>query len=593
MNKKIYALSLSLFIGCSVFAYDEMPTIRRYPTTVVQQNKTAVQSSSIVRTNAGKGTYENNTYQPAIDELKKKISNEPNNNEYYAALVDAYMKSGQQNKAYDELVYLTNLSRQNKLTPNVINSINNLYQANKVNVRYDRNRIPLCINLALMCLIMNEKVKAEEYISIAAEAGADSKMLKSAIPIVFDSAQNPQRAVNVCDKYIMKNPNDTEIRKLKAAYLAQTGNKEAAAEEYSKILSAKPNDKEAIYYLYKSLTAKNVQEKDIIKKIYKTDKPDYQKAYYELADMLYKNDEIISAQKYAELLVNKYPDNAEGYILLSEIYKKQGKLKESYDALAKVRDKADSNEAIAKYNVMLAKMSDRPVEEANSLMATGLYQQALEVLESADQEALYVILGEARANYMLKKKGNTFDLLNKAMSLYPENSDVYCAFGYIYLQEKDIETARNYVNRSLKINPSNKTALDLQDLVNQAETDKMMNTIVSTYESQNYTEAMRLIDEAMKINKKDPNLYLYKALTYIAQNSYAASTASLYKCLELDKYNKQAYFYLGTAFDNLGEPQNALENYEKYMQLLKADDFGESEKREYAYARITKLKQNN
>ena len=40
------------------------------------------------------------------------------------------------------------------------------------------------------------------------------------------------------------------------------------------------------------------------------------------------------------------------------------------------------------------------------------------------------------------------DYLNKAMSLYPNNSDVYCAFGYIYLQEKDTETARKYVNNS-------------------------------------------------------------------------------------------------------------------------------------------------
>jgi Tfp pilus assembly protein PilF len=104
---------------------------------------------------------------------------------------------------------------------------------------------------------------------------------------------------------------------------------------------------------------------------------------------------------------------------------------------------------------------------------------------------------------------------------------------------------------------------------------------------------MRLIDDALKINRKDPNLYLYKALTYIAQNNYAASTASLYKCIELDKYNKLAYFYLGTAFDNLSEPQNALHNYQKYVELLNSDDFEESERRDYAMRRIQRLQQNN
>ena len=277
--------------------------------------------------------------------------------------------------------------------------------------------------------------------------------------------------------------------------------------------------------------------------------------------------------------------------MLSEIYKKEGKLKESYEALNKVRDKADSSEAVSKYNVILAKMSDQPVQEANSLIAAGLYQQALEVLESADKDSLYVILTGARANYLLNKKGNTFDLLNKAMTLYPENSDVYCAFGYIYLQEKDVETARKYTNKSLKINPNNRTALDLQDMVNQAETDKEKNTIISMYESQNYTEAMSMIDEALKINKKDPDLYLYKALTYIAKNNYSASTASLYKCIELDRNNKMAYFYLATAFDNLSEPKNALQNYQTYVNLLRDDDYGESERKEYALSRIQKLKQ--
>ncbi|MCD7740243.1 MAG: tetratricopeptide repeat protein, partial [Candidatus Gastranaerophilales bacterium] len=175
--------------------------------------------------------------------------------------------------------------------------------------------------------------------------------------------------------------------------------------------------------------------------------------------------------------------------------------------------------------------------------------------------------------------------------VYPENSEGYCAFGYIYLKEKDIESARKYVNKSLKLNPNNQTAMDLLDMVNQAESDKFLNDIISAYESQNYSETMRLINEAMDVNKKDPSLYYYKALTYIAQNNYAASTAALYKCIELDKNNAPAYFYLGIAFDNLSEPKNALMYYQKFIELLPADDFGESERLEYAKSRINKLKQ--
>lgn len=586
MSKKIYLLSVALIVGCSVFADTTTTMIRKYPS--VRNTTSAIQSSSILYTNAGR-TYEEDALQPAIKELQAKIKQNPNDYTLYTSIIELYIKSGQNNKAFEELIFLNNLAKQNKLDSDILARLNSIYLNHKAGLRYDRNRYPLYVNLAMLALIQKENIKAEEYINAAAESNQAKEMLESAIPIVFDTTKNTQKAIAVCDKIIAKNPGNIDIRKQKAAYLAQLGDKDGAIIEYQKILQVKPSDNESKYYLYKALAAKGMQEKDIIKQICNSEKPDYESAYYDIADMLLKNGETSSAKRFAEILVNKYPDNANGYILLSEIYKKEGKLKESYDALSKVRDKADSNEAIAKYNVMLAKLSDQPVQEANSLIATGLYQQALEVLDSADQDALYVILTQVRANYLLNKKSNSFDLLNKAMNLYPENSDVYCAFGYIYLQETDIDTARKYTNKSLKINPQNRTAMDLLDMVNQAETDKMMNSIVSSYESQNYAETMRILDEALKINTKDPNLYLYKALTYIAQNNYAASTASLYKCIELDRNNKQAYFYLATAFDNLSEHQNALQNYQKYINLLSNDDYGESERRTYALTRIKKL----
>lgn len=584
MKKNIYIICLLLCVSNYVFA--EEIAIRKYPS----QNRTAIQSSNIVRTNAGEVYGGNSSYDPAIKEIQKRIALNSGDYELYVSLIDLYLKSGQNDKAYDELIFLSNLARQNKLNSNVLDELNVLYKKYQASAKYDRNRFPLYLDLSILALIQNDTAKASEYISYAADTAYNNEMLENAISIIYGRTNDTEKAIATCDKILYKNPKNVGIRKLKASYLVQTDKKPAAIEEYSQILAVKPDDSDAKYSLYKLLAEKNTPEKEIIRQIYKTDRTDYQQVYYELANLLLKNNEVTQAEKYADYLVNKYPDNPNGYILLSEIYKKQGKVQESYDALAKVRDKADNNESIAKYNVMLAKLSDQPIKEAVSLMSNGLYQQALEVLESADQSNLYVLLNEARANYLLNKKGNTFDILNKAMSLYPENSDVYCAFGYIYLQEKDIETARKYTNKSLKINPQNGTAKDLLDMVNQAETDKMTNNIVSNYESQNYDETMRLINEAMEINKKDPNLYLYKALTYIAQNNYAASTSALYKCIELDKNNKLAYFYLGTAFDNLSEPANALQNYQKYISLLGSEDFEENERKQYALARINKLK---
>ncbi|MCD7780252.1 MAG: tetratricopeptide repeat protein, partial [Candidatus Gastranaerophilales bacterium] len=581
--KNLYCLLLIYSFGCLVFAA-EYVSEKRY---LVSNN--VVKSSSIIYSNSD-NRYDSEALQPAIKEIKNKIKENSGDYMLRASLVDLYLKTNQYNEAFKELNFLNNLSMQNKLNENVKSFIGSILENYKKKLRYERAKSDLYVNLAMMSLIVKDNSQAEDFMVSASNFANNTDLLKEAVFIVFDTTGNKQKALAVCDKIIAKNSNDTDIRKLKASYYIQDKNVNDAIQEYIKILSVKPDDTESKYNLYRLLASKNLSEKEIIKRIYNTENPDYQSAYYEIADILLKNNEITDAKSYANILVNKFPDSANGYILLSEIYRKEGKLKESYDALNKVRDKADSNEAIAKYNVILAKLSDEPVREANSLIATGLYQQALDVLDSANQESLYVILTQVRANYLLNQKQKTMELLNKSMSLYPENSDVYCAFGYIYLKEKDIESARKYVNKSLKLNPQNQTATDLLDMVNKAESDTFMNNIVNAYEAQNYSEAMRLIDTAMEINKKDSMLYYYKALIYIAQNNYAASTAALYKCIELDKNNIPAYFYLGIAFDNLSEQKNALTYYQKFLEILPSDDFGESEKADYAKARIQKIK---
>ncbi len=546
--------------------------------------------SSIIYTNVN-SNLNNEAYISAIEEIKSKISKTPNDYVLYVSLIDMYLKTKQYDKAYEKLVFLNNLALNNKLDSSVKSALNTTYNDFKKYSKYEKNKSLYYINMAMMVLILSNNQQAEDLISLASDfSSSDSKLLIDAFKTVFATTQNTDKAILIAEKIIMKNPNNIEVRKLKASYYLQTNKIDEAINEYSTIVEIVPSDLDLKYFLYKLLKSKNSSEKEIIKALYKSDKPNYEQVYNEMAQMLLNNSDYSGAKYYINLLIEKYPNNANGYILLSDICRKEGKLKESYEALNKLREKADSNEAIAKYNVLLAKLSDEPVKEANSLIAAGLYQQAIEVLDGANQESLYVILTQSRAYYLLKNKQKTFELLNKAMSLYPDNTDVYCAFGYIYLKENDIESARKYVNRSLSLDEKNKTAKDLLDMVNKAEADKSINQIISSFESQNYQETMRLIDNALKINPKDPILYYYKALTYISLNNYAASTALLYKSIELDKNNVPAYFYLGLAFDNLSEPENALMYYQKFIDLLPADYYGESEKLEYAKNRVQKLK---
>ena len=341
--------------------------------------------------------------------------------------------------------------------------------------------------------------------------------------------------------------------------------------------------------LYDLLKVQNLPENKLFKKLYPNDNLTNEQIYLELINLLKENDNNNDARMYATKLVENYPQNGQGYLFLSENYMNDGNLKDAYQLLMASRDKLANNEMISKYNELLAKLSNEPVREADSLMNNGLYAEALNVLSSASQEDLYVILGLARANYFLGNKQVAYESLNKAMSLYPNNEDVFYYFSYILYKDGDLENSRKYLNKTLNIKSNHKYALQLQDVLNKADADKYFNQIISAFEVQNYEEAMRLINEALSINKKDSALYYYQGLTYIAMNNYAAATAPLYKALELDKNNVIAYFYLGLAFDNLSEQDNALFNYKEFIRQLPSDNYGETDKLNYAKLRVEKL----
>lgn len=529
----------------------------------------------------------NQDYSIAINELKNKIEKNPNEYILNANLIDLYIKSGKLTDAYNELIYLAKLSKQGKLNNTVINNISTIKKTFPNYTRNNRNKSLAYLNLTLMNLILDENAQAENAIISAAKNITNEKAFAQTLNLVFDSSKNAEKALNSFEKMLISNPNNVAIKKMKALYLKQINKVEESTKEYLSALKLKPNDEEIIYNLYKIYTERNISEDDIIKKIF--GKNNEETAYSSLSKILLNKNEIQTAENITKKLVKKFPENVDGLINLSEIYRRSGKLKESYDVLQQIRDKADTTERISQYNVILAKLSDEPVQEANSLMNNGLFEQALSVLKEANPDNLYVLLSKARAYYFLGKKQNSLELLNRAMSFYPNNADVFYYFAFYFYQEKDMESARKYVNKTLSIAPQHSYGLKMLDLINKADADKLSTYIIDAIEMENYSEAMRLTNEALAINPKDDNLYFYKGIIYASMNDYHLATAPFYRALELNKNNVLTYFYLGLCFDNLSENENAVSYYKQFLDRIPADAYGESDKIKHAQTRIEKL----
>ena len=145
----------------------------------IHKKNSAIQSSSIIYSNFD-SNYDEESFSIAIKEVKDKIRLSPNDYILYASLVDLYIKSRDYDKAYEELVFLVNLSKQNKLNATLKNYITNVYNQNKTTLKYSKNKGMLYLNFALIALIIDDKSLAETCINKASNYSLASDHIKGA-----------------------------------------------------------------------------------------------------------------------------------------------------------------------------------------------------------------------------------------------------------------------------------------------------------------------------------------------------------------------------------------------------------------------------
>ena len=579
-------LLLGLLIAINTNAYADSIVKKRFP-----KRSSAIQSTNVNLENTNiRKSY--NAYQPAITEIKNKLSANSSNYLLNINLADLYLKAGEYKNAFSELIYLQKLNKQNKLDTAELNALATLYNNQKNNIRTTRYKSSLYSNLSVLALLNNDNIMAETYINEALNTGSTSNIIVDAISLVYSDNTNPQKGIDACDKIINKNPNSTIARKTKAKLLLDTNNVDKAINEYITLVGLESENKENKYNLYKLLESKNLEKDDIIAKLYSAYPIKKDAAYYDIATILLENNEIEDAKYFANALAKNRANTVQGNMLLAEIYRKQGNLKESYQALNEVKNNVNNKKEIENYNVQLAKLSNNPIDEAKKLNKQGLHDQALKLLEEQDENNLSVIIETASAYFHSGDKQSALAELNRALSLYPDQAEVYSCFAYIYATEKDYETAKKYLDAAKKINPNSPQVKSDYNALLKLEAEGYIKEIESFLDLENYGEAARLVDKALKISPDVAALHFYKGYTKIAENDYAGSTAHLYKCIEIDPQYYLAYFYLAVALETLGEKENALANYQKFIDLIPEDNFEHKNRIEHSKEKLIELKGN-
>lgn len=113
-----------------------------------------------------------------------------------------------------------------------------------------------------------------------------------------------------------------------------------------------------------------------------------------------------------------------------------------------------------------------------------------------------------------------YEFLQKAHSVYPENSRLKIDFGNYYYKINDYKTAQRYYLEA-----------DSKDLTNNAQ---LYSNIASTYfVTENYDQSIEYLNKAINLYTSDPFFYFHLGLCYLLKGAFPQAQRNFLEAIEL------------------------------------------------------------
>ncbi|HXU19589.1 MAG TPA: tetratricopeptide repeat protein [Verrucomicrobiae bacterium] len=167
------------------------------------------------------------------------------------------------------------------------------------------------------------------------------------------------------------------------------------------------------------------------------------------------------------------------------------------------------------------------IDRASALVDLGKDDEALAELDRAaapGQEQLRALTLRSQIYWEKKRYDDALPVLQKAVALAPRDPDLLARLGRVYLQKKNYPNAVRYLAAAYNLNPN------ANDLLGDA--------IEAEYLNKNYTEALAALDALAK----------------------------------REELPLGSWFMRAACYDNLGETVDALNAYQRFLQLNKDEN---------------------
>ena len=539
-------------------------------------------------------------------------------------LAKLYLKEKKNILAIENLKQVVNSTQDCNLLKEIEDLISNKIMPQN---RYETNN--LYEILAEIYLKLGQKEQALEAYSKAIQVNTKDIFLKYYLSGLLYESNNDNHALVLLDSILSQNPDDTQIKTIKAKILAKKGDIAGAEEQYREILNIYPTSKQAKYGIYK-LYENRINPEEIIKRVY------YKKQNYNpnlkdivvFADFLEEMEDLRGAQDFRNYAKNIQETERKKALLKQEELKKaqeakilkeqenkkleqEKSLKQKIQTKQKIKRETQPKQQIQQEKLENQKVQQEAQTKQKAQQEALKKQQALEkekIKQAKTKKEKELKEYEKRAIEYERKKAiaknpkkyqelkatadkflsanpmtsqnyiaaaNTYKQMGEptsallyykeAMKLDPTNSDIYYNLGLTYFELNSEQSAKANLIKAINLDSDNTKAKNLLAFVNQKIITKAINEAYSYYEKKEYVKAFETLEKELKNYPQNSQLYYYRGLIYQAMNRNSAAISDFQKATEYDPSNYMSYYQLGKTYEKIGEERDALVAYEKFL----------------------------
>lgn len=539
-------------------------------------------------------------------------------------LAKLYLKEKKNILAIENLKQIVNSTQDCNLLKEIEDLISNKIMPQN---RYETNN--LYEILAEIYLKLGQKEQALEAYSKAIQVNTKDIFLKYYLSGLLYESNNDNHALVLLDSILSQNPDDTQIKTIKAKILAKKGDIAGAEEQYREILNIYPTSKQAKYGIYK-LYENRINPEEIIKRVY------YKKQNYNpnlkdivvFADFLEEMEDLRGAQDFRNYAKNIQETERKKALLKQEELKKaqeakilkeqenkkleqEKSLKQKIQTKQKIKKETQPKQQIQQEKLENQKAQQEAQTKQKAQQEALKKQQALEkekIKQAKTKKEKELKEYEKRAIEYERKKAiaknpkkyqelkatadkflsanpmtsqnyiaaaNTYKQMGEptsallyykeAMKLDPTNSDIYYNLGLTYFELNSEQSAKANLIKAINLDSDNTKAKNLLAFVNQKIITKAINEAYSYYEKKEYVKAFETLEKELKNYPQNSQLYYYRGLIYQAMNRNSAAISDFQKATEYDPSNYMSYYQLGKTYEKIGEERDALVAYEKFL----------------------------